>query len=134
MSPAGRGTNRDDSTPSPSPPTPGDRRHGRIRCESATLPSGRVVDLSASGMRVVLRRRPAVRPGDELRTTLNCPGGQVPVTLRVVWVRRCGLFHHELGGEFRDVSAELRRALTELARSLPLNRTVRLEAVPVRIP
>ena len=87
------------------------RRHGRLEQEAVTCDLGTVLDLSASGMRIGSRRVPK---GD----FVVCIRGYdiaVVVTGRLAWQKKVGLFRHELGVEFIDLTEEMSRQLNSLA-------------------
>lgn len=91
------------------------RRHGRIRVSDATSTVGKVLDISASGMRVRCRTRPP-EPGTQVRTTIAGPNCRTESEARVVWVKKLGWLHFEMGLEFVSPSAEVRACLLEIAR------------------
>lgn len=75
---------------------------------------GPIVDLSSSGARVSVRRAPtdsliALELGDEHE--------RLHLAARVVWVRRLGLFRHEVGLFFPAVGAEAAASLRRLMES-----------------
>ncbi len=79
---------------------------GSLRCNL-----GKVVDLSATGLRVVCGRR---RKGT-LKVRLNTSRRLVILYARVAWSKRIGLFRHECGLEFLEVTPELATELTQIA-------------------
>lgn len=102
-----------DSTPS------GERRrHGRLRCEEASCCVGQVIDLSASGMRVLRRGRPIMEIGDEFQISIHPNNGESQLTLpaRVVWIERQGFRKHIVGLEFATIDDQKKIQLGELAR------------------
>ncbi len=82
---------------------------------------GPVVDLSSGGMRVLCRRVPA---GEKLDIELVAAGELLRMKARVAWSRRIGLFKHEVGFQFLDVTPELARKLTAIATTGRMRRTV----------
>lgn len=94
---------------------PNARRHGRIRVTDANSTLGRVIDISASGMRVRCRTRPP-EPGTQVRATIEGPTCRTESEARVVWVRKLGWLHFEMGLEFVAPGAEVRACLLEIAR------------------
>ena len=89
------------------------REHGRLLQEAVTSNVGRVIDLSAGGMRVAAHSTPLV--GSFLNVTIDCLGTTVDLRAELVWVRKSGWFRREAGYRFIDVSPEAQRALAELA-------------------
>lgn len=94
------------------------RRHGRLRCESTRSCIGSVVDISASGMRVLRSGRPIMEVGNQFRITVHPDDGEPVLTLpsRVVWIERKGFRKHIYGIEFVELSDDQKRRLGELAR------------------
>ena len=76
---------------------------------------GRVLDVSAAGMRVVCRKPPA---GD-VDVTLNTEFDPITVRAKVIWSRRLGLRKHETGMVFIDLSPEASRFLATLSTPDP---------------
>jgi PilZ domain len=97
------------------------RRHGRVRCQKIESNIGEVVDLSASGARIRRRRRYVSQPGSMVNMEIEGLDGAIRVLGRVVWTRRFGFFHHQVGVIFEDVSAPVRKALASIARCAPAN-------------
>jgi len=93
------------------------RRHGRIRCELVSCSLGRVLDVSASGVRVRGKGRPSIRVDDHVTMTLSCPAGEVVALLRCARLQRAGLFGFEAGLEFVQPTPELRRMLSFIAQT-----------------
>jgi hypothetical protein len=87
------------------------RRSGRLPQELLTSNIGDVVDISAGGMRVHCWRLPPKR----IRISLQ--GYELPGPLNgtLAWSRRIGLFRHEVGMHFIDVSPELAEYLSQIA-------------------
>jgi len=94
------------------------RRHGRLRCESTSSCIGEVMDLSASGMRVMRRGRPILDVGDEFVITIRHEndGNVMKLPARVVWIKRAGFRKIMYGLQFSDLNEEQRTHLTTLAR------------------
>ncbi len=79
---------------------------GTLRCNLGT-----VVDLSSTGLRISCGRR---RKGT-LKVRLTTSRRRVVLYARVVWSKRTGLFRHECGLEFIEVTPELAAELTQIA-------------------
>ena len=93
----------------------GRRRAGRLEQELMTSSGGRVLDLSATGVRTVTRRAPAI--GRVMKLTLLCLGDGVVLDAEVVWRRRTGLFRYEVGYRFVDPTREQQAQLAALAQT-----------------
>lgn len=93
------------------------RRHGRLRCEGVQTPSGKVLDVSAGGLRIESKWPIRLEAGTayvlRFRSELT-PVFEAPV--RVVWVKRFGFRRHGAGFAFLANSGRARRALTSIAR------------------
>ena len=92
------------------------RRHGRIRTEAVTCSVGRVVDMSASGIRVERKGRRAVSEGDAFTITLKHGDFAMPVDVRVVRVEKKGFRRYVFGLSFEEVNPQIQAKLTQLAR------------------
>lgn len=97
------------------------RQHGRVRCMAIRTSLGEVLDLSASGARLRRRRKLRSEPGSMVNLEIQGLDGSIRVLARVVWVRKMGLFRYEVGVIFEDISQQVRRALTAIARRAPSN-------------
>ena len=92
---------------------PSRRRFGRVRQTTLTCNLGAVYDLSAGGMRICGRRRPA----RDVIVPIRFNGFQLrgPLCATLTWSRRVGLFKHEFGVRFEDPLPEVLRCLTMIA-------------------
>lgn len=99
------------------------RRHGRLRCEAVTCSLGRVLDASASGMRVLCRGRLPVPMNEPFGMTIHAPEGPFTVIATAVWSKKVGFRRHEVGLVFGDLPPAARRSLTLLARAAAGNTT-----------
>jgi len=95
---------------------PGARRHGRIRCEILQCGLGEVMDISASGMRVRHCGRRIVKEGKVLNLLLKALDRTLPVTVKVVWVKRQGFMRYSFGVEFVDMTPEQAASIASFAR------------------
>jgi len=91
------------------------RRHGRLNCSLLDCHLGTVVDFSRSGLRVRCRRRQP-EPGELVLLKLTCFGLSFKVWARVIWVKKSGLFRHDVGMSFVEVSPQLAFKINEIAR------------------
>ncbi|MDX2149055.1 MAG: PilZ domain-containing protein [Planctomycetota bacterium] len=80
----------------------------QVRCSL-----GRVLNLSASGMRVSLRGN--LTPEERASCEIDGPDGRFSVSVRVKWVKRSGLFTREAGLQFLDLSPRARESLASIA-------------------
>jgi hypothetical protein len=99
----------------------GRRRSGRLEQEMLYCEYGKVLDLSAGGMRIVCRRVP---PAGQLVIALHGIDETFKVKARVAWKKRIGLLKHEVGFQFLDVSPQLSRKLTNLATTCRMRRAM----------
>ncbi len=90
------------------------RRHGRVRVEQVRTGLGKLMDLSASGMRV--RGAKAFKVGHMLDVDIDGHDGSFMVRAKVVWCKRAAPWQYELGLEFVDVDLETRAFLAVLVR------------------
>lgn len=100
------------------------RRHGRVRCQHVWCSLGEVVDLSASGLSARCRGRPMYRAGEPIVVSIEGLEGPFDVAARVVWVKRTGLFRHEVAVAFLAMSRAARAALTALGRCAANNEII----------
>lgn len=99
------------------------RRHGRLLCQDIRCSLGVVLDISASGMRVRSGTKPPLG-GQQLTLTLETLDACVLIPATVVWSRRSGLFRHDLGLEFGELSKDVRGLLCQLARAAAYNESL----------
>ncbi len=100
------------------------RRHGRLLCQQVRCSLGVVLDISFSGMRVRSGAR-APSKGNSIMITLESMDACAMIEATVVWSRRTGLFRHDMGIEFGELSSDVRRLLLEVARGCAHNETLR---------
>ena len=93
------------------------RRHGRLKCDSTDCALGELIDLSASGMRVLRKGRSPYKIGSEFKIDLWMDQTKIPVTVRLVHIEKRGFRKRVLGLEFINQSDEQRRRIVELART-----------------
>jgi hypothetical protein len=107
-------------------PQPGanKRRFGRVVCQDIQCTLGEILDLSAGGARVKCRSKPP-DVGKHFNMELRTLDGALLMDCVVRWVRKSGLFGHQVGVEFCDLTDEHRRALTALARASAHNEVLR---------
>jgi hypothetical protein len=95
------------------------RRAPRHPVERLHCGLGRVVDLSRAGMRIACESKPPVEVGQRGAIKLTGPDGALPLTGRVVWIRRTGAWRakkHEIGIEFVAITEPMRQAVELLAQ------------------
>lgn len=95
------------------------RRAERHAVETLSCSLGRVVDLSATGMRLACADKPPVQVGQTGKVTLSSPGGSLQVNGRIVWLRRVGGLtskKHEMGVEFVRLAPGTTEAIDSLIR------------------
>lgn len=99
------------------PPSVERRRSGRVRIEGIRCGLGELADIGAAGMRVEVRRRPKLEPGEVKGITLKAPDGPLELRARVVWVRELERGRFGIGLEFEALSDAQRAGVREIARS-----------------
>lgn len=93
------------------------RRPGRVRCEMLPCTGGTVVDLSATGARLRLRRLGVPAKGStQTIQFLTSAGQSLPFKCRLAWTKRLGIFTCECGVEFLHVDQARADQLKEVAR------------------
>lgn len=92
------------------------RRHGRLRTEEVACSLGEVLDLSASGMKVLRKGRRAAQMGETFTVTLKYGGFALPVDVRVVRLEKIGFRRYIFGLQFEELNPEIQSKLTHLAR------------------
>jgi hypothetical protein len=90
------------------------RRFGRLKGGNLQCNRGRVLDLSAGGMRLRSGRRYSTRLTVDLWTATR----RVTILAELVWTKRLGFRRYEIGLEFRDVTEEIAETLTAFAAYL----------------
>lgn len=91
------------------------RRHGRFRVRGVNTSVGKVLDISASGMRLQTRSCLAGRVGRTIRIVIEADC--VPpfeVEARIVWGRKLGMFRHECGVCFERLDYAANQALATI--------------------
>jgi hypothetical protein len=107
-----------------SPETTNHRKHGRVRCQGIFCSFGEILDMSASGMRVLSAIRPP--PPDQIVTvTIQTLEGPVSVEARVIWSRKTGFFKREMGMRFIDLLPSAASALSRVGSASANNESVR---------
>jgi hypothetical protein len=101
--------------PTAPPPATSRRRFGRVRVGNVRCTLGRVVDISAGGLRVLNRSMTAVKTDSVIPVQVEALERWVQASVRVAWVRPAGIFRQELGLEILDIEEDARHALMELA-------------------
>jgi hypothetical protein len=113
-------SNRNSSPLAIAPEKTSQRRHGRLRCENLQVVIGsetaKVLDLSASGMRVRMIRDPGIRQGAHVCARVSSAVGQVDIQACVVWCGKKGFRCFEAGLTFVSVTPQVRKVIAEIAR------------------
>ena len=80
---------------------------------------GRILDISAGGMRVLSRSvGPPPREGSRIPVQIDVGHKDwMTVNCRVVWVRPSGLLKREVGLEFIEIDQEVRSSLLAMAHT-----------------
>lgn len=78
---------------------------------------GEIIDVSATGIRIRLKAGIGLHTGDIVETTLHTTFACARAVLKIVWVRRSGLFSKQAGAQFIDPDPKVRQTLADMARS-----------------
>lgn len=106
------------------------RKHGRVLCQDVSCSLGKVLDLSASGMRVTTGEK---LPLDEcISFSIRAAEEAFQVCGRVVWMKRSGFFKREAGIRFERLPETTIAALRRLARAASYNETIRQDVDAAR--
>ncbi len=97
------------------------RRCGRVRCQWTHCNLGEVLDISATGIRIKCKRRPAAENGARISINIEGIDGAFDVSGRIVWRKKVGMFRWEVGIELDEPSLEARKGLSLIARSALTN-------------
>ena len=104
--------NLDENGPlTPKPKSNDKRKAGRLGLEMLKCQYGPIINLSVGGMRISCRRIPF----DATQIVLRGVGNPIMLKARMAWHKRIGLFKHEVGFEFIDVTPQQKQQLTSLA-------------------
>jgi len=106
-----------DDTESSEQSRPDKRRHGRLRCCAVQCSLGEVIDMSASGMRILSKRKVSMQEGTLTEIRIGHPPTDIKVRVRIVWKYRRGFRQHEIGVEYDQLTPSLQSALCAVARS-----------------
>ncbi|RMH10798.1 MAG: PilZ domain-containing protein [Planctomycetota bacterium] len=93
------------------------KRAARIHCEDLSSNFGPVLDLSLSGARILYRGIRRFSTGQQLTLTFRGYGCEVAVRARLARARRLGFMAQELGLQFYDVDAGMKRTISDLVRT-----------------
>ena len=93
------------------------RAAGRATTHRITCSLGQVLDISATGMRVVSRGKVHVSEDEVLPLTMHTPSGPIALSVQVIWIMKTGMLRHELGFRFVDITP---KALANLEFTLKL--------------
>lgn len=104
------------------------RRCGRVRCQWTLCNIGEVIDISATGMRIRSRRKPAAQNGSRIAVIVEGIDGSFDVSGRIVWRKKVGFFRWEVGVELDEPSADVRKGLSLIARSALANESLAVQA------
>lgn len=80
-------------------------------------PLGKVVDLSATGVRIEGRGRIRLRPDAKVFLVFRGLDTELKVHSQVVWARQTSMFRYAVGLRFIDEDPEVKRDLLQIAQS-----------------
>ncbi len=115
-------------TMSPPPPQPTDpghdqrRQYGRVGLDSVKSSLGRVLDLSAGGMRVGCHR--AATTDTAVSFTLHADDDSIALQGTIAWVRKLGFMRFEMGVQFTDLTPEISQVITRMAIDNRVSQTI----------
>ena len=89
------------------------RKGGRVNCHGVTCTLGEVVNISASGMRVIAKG--AIEPGTEGLITIQALDGPLVIPGRVVWSKKKNWGKSEAGVQFVGLTDQHRARLLQFA-------------------
>ncbi|MEM8737225.1 MAG: PilZ domain-containing protein [Planctomycetota bacterium] len=92
------------------------RRHGRLKTEGTQSSLGEVVDMSASGMRVVRKGAMPIHQDEKFRVDIQIDKEIMAVDVHVRRIRKLGRRKFEYGLEFINLNDSDRSRLARLAR------------------
>jgi hypothetical protein len=92
------------------------RRFGRIRSQDVVTRFGEVMDISASGMRVMCDHHEPPAVGSIMHLELKHPQGSVEVKSQIMRVTEVRKGRYELGIAFEDVSPTISAGLLAIVR------------------
>ncbi len=93
------------------------RRKGRIRTHNLKCELGKVVDISASGLRILRKRKCTIRPGQTMMLNLRSDIDRFDVNTKVVRVIQLKNKRWEIAVELIAPDKEIREKLMVHARS-----------------
>lgn len=93
------------------------RRHARHQAKSGVgCPLGKVLDLSAGGMRLGCKGKPPIKPGSAATIRIKTPMGVETLNVRCCWLKKTGWFGgQEIGLKFIGISPEQSQRLGLIA-------------------
>ncbi|MCA9275931.1 MAG: PilZ domain-containing protein [Phycisphaerales bacterium] len=77
-----------------------DRKHPRFRAHQMNCAKGEVADFSATGLRIVYRKKLKLEQGDQVMLELASPRGILRCEAVVMWVRQSSRKEFEVGYRF----------------------------------
>jgi hypothetical protein len=104
--------------PDSQPDNSGENRRRAERIQSAVLACdlGPIHDVSSSGVRIRLPRKPPLSAGQELQLELSAPTDGIGLRARVVRVQSLGGGRYDVAIEFVEISESNAKAVDSLAR------------------
>jgi c-di-GMP-binding flagellar brake protein YcgR len=88
-----------------------------MRIENLPCSLGTVLDLSASGMRVITSKISAKQTGEVIPVELNGTHHSAKLMAEVTWGERVGFRKHVIGLHFLNLSEEQRQKIGAIART-----------------
>ena len=101
------------------------RRHGRVVCQEIPSTLGEVLDISASGARILCTNKPFWVGHSGLSLTIFGVNGPITLRAKIVWSTKQGWRKHVLGLQFVELSPEMMHAITSIGRACASNEVMR---------
>lgn len=92
------------------------RKAERYGGETVQCALGEILDVSASGMRVMCQGKPPVKQGGVMPIKLCFSDGSLQVAVQVRWCKRRGLKRYEIGLQFIQLKPGVEKVLEAIAR------------------
>ncbi|MEM6258172.1 MAG: DnaJ domain-containing protein [Planctomycetota bacterium] len=93
-----------------------ERRSPRYRGETVRCALGTILDISATGMRVLCDGKPPVQIGGAMPIRLKFDDGSLQIGTQIRWCKRRGLKRYEIGLQFIQLKPGMEKVLEAIAR------------------
>ncbi|HEB61433.1 MAG TPA: PilZ domain-containing protein [Phycisphaeraceae bacterium] len=93
------------------------RKYGRVRIENLPCNLGTVIDLSASGIRLISQKAALAKPGRMVTVELEGISRKLRLPARIIWVHKIGFRKRVVGLLFHDITDEQRSCIARICRA-----------------